>query len=124
MENSNIFAVDLPDCKTYEARFKKKAKPRIETRDTTTSLQTSHLPTHALSWIPCELWWVCVGAGGWIQHESSLQHTKNCGGTNLGKNIYWGSFLRWDGSSKENRLCMFVGAAGTSSHHCSFCSYK
>lgn len=79
-------------------------KKQTDDRDTTTSLQTSHLPTHALSWIPCELWWVCVGAGGWIQHESSLQHTKNCGGTNLGKNIDWGTFLRWvlnvgDGSS-------------------------
>lgn len=28
MENSNIFAVDLPDCKTYEARFKKKSKTK------------------------------------------------------------------------------------------------
>lgn len=80
---------------------KKKQAKNIPTIDNTaTSLQTSHLPTHALSWIPCELWWVCVGATDGIQHEPSLQlpfgaqHTLRWHYFGTDNTVYWVTFYR------------------------------
>lgn len=66
------------------------------------------MPTHALSWIPCELLWVCVGDG--TQHKSSLHCTINCGGPNLGMYILE--------ASERIYVCVFPSSFGGLWLHC------
>lgn len=92
--NANICFLQPAHCKVYQVQADQQ-----QTRDATTSLQTSHLPTHALSWIPCELWWVCVGAGDGIQHETfspvaTWSTNTNCSGTTLWAEYILGHVLK------------------------------